>query len=128
MRGRHKHRRDLKAFVEEHGVKVLNMAGPRASKEPGVGEFVMRTLEEAFGNMARGTETGRGSHSWGYTRDPAIRPSKHGRLRAELWLFSRSWHFFLIKSPFEPPLQPGMRAGSRRFCAFWEIEKIARRP
>jgi hypothetical protein len=38
----------LKAFVEEHGVKILNVAGPRASKEPEVGEFVMRTLEEAF--------------------------------------------------------------------------------
>jgi hypothetical protein len=39
----------LKAFIEEHRVKILNVAGPRASKEPGVGEFVMRTLEEAFG-------------------------------------------------------------------------------
>ena len=39
----------LRAFVEEHGVKVLNAAGPRASKEPGVGEFVMRTLDKAFG-------------------------------------------------------------------------------
>jgi hypothetical protein len=38
----------LRAFVAEHGVKVLNVAGPRASKEPGVGEFVVRTLEEAF--------------------------------------------------------------------------------
>jgi hypothetical protein len=46
----------LRVFVEKHGVKVLNVAGPRASKEPGVGEFVMRTLEEAFGNMARVTE------------------------------------------------------------------------
>jgi Circularly permutated YpsA SLOG family len=39
----------LKALVVEHRVKVLNVAGPRASKEPGVGEFVMRTLGEAFG-------------------------------------------------------------------------------
>jgi hypothetical protein len=39
----------LRGFVEKHGVKVLNAAGPRASKEPGVGEFVMRTLEQAFG-------------------------------------------------------------------------------
>jgi Circularly permutated YpsA SLOG family len=38
----------LKAFVQDHGVKVLNVAGPRASKEPGVGEFVMRTLDEVF--------------------------------------------------------------------------------
>jgi hypothetical protein len=39
----------LKAFTEEHRVKILNVAGPRASNEPGVAEFVMRTLEEAFG-------------------------------------------------------------------------------
>ena len=39
----------LKAFTEEHRVKILNVAGPRASNEPGVGEFVMRTLEAAFG-------------------------------------------------------------------------------
>ena len=29
----------LKAFVEEHRVKVLNVAGPRASNEPGVGSL-----------------------------------------------------------------------------------------
>jgi Circularly permutated YpsA SLOG family len=39
----------LKALVVEHRVKVLNVAGPRASKEPGVGEFVMSALEQAFG-------------------------------------------------------------------------------
>ena len=39
----------LRAFVEEHRVKVLNVAGPRASKEPGVGEFVIKILGEAFG-------------------------------------------------------------------------------
>ena len=39
----------LKAFVEEHRVKMLNVAGPRASKEPEVGEFVRRTLQAAFG-------------------------------------------------------------------------------
>jgi Circularly permutated YpsA SLOG family len=38
----------LRAFVEEHRVKVLNVAGPRASKEPKVWEFVIRTLDEAF--------------------------------------------------------------------------------
>jgi Circularly permutated YpsA SLOG family len=44
----------LVAFVQDHGVKVLNVAGPRASKEPGVGEFVVRTLEEAFGRYDQG--------------------------------------------------------------------------
>jgi hypothetical protein len=39
----------LKAFTEEHRVKILNVAGPRASNESGVGEFVVRTLEQAFG-------------------------------------------------------------------------------
>jgi Circularly permutated YpsA SLOG family len=38
----------LKVFVREHGVKVLNVAGPRASEEPGVGEFVRKTLEKAL--------------------------------------------------------------------------------
>jgi hypothetical protein len=52
LRGRYNIAESLKAFVEEHGVKVLNVAGPRASKEPGVGEFVMRTLEEAYGKHA----------------------------------------------------------------------------
>ena len=43
----------LRIFVEKHGVKVLNVAGPRASKEPGVGDFVMRTLQLAFGKIAQ---------------------------------------------------------------------------
>jgi hypothetical protein len=38
----------LKAFTEEHRVKILNVAGPRASSEPGVGEFVLSTLSNAF--------------------------------------------------------------------------------
>jgi hypothetical protein len=40
--------RSLAAFVEAHDVKVLNVAGPRASEEPDVGEFVMRMLEQTF--------------------------------------------------------------------------------
>jgi hypothetical protein len=43
----------LRDFVEKRGVKVLNVAGPRATKEPGVGEFVMRTLQLAFGKIAQ---------------------------------------------------------------------------
>jgi hypothetical protein len=39
--------------VEEYRVKVLNVAGPRASNEPGVGEFVRRTLEVVFGQIDR---------------------------------------------------------------------------
>ena len=43
----------LRVFFEKHGVKVLNVAGPRASKEPGVGDLVMRTLQLAFGKIAQ---------------------------------------------------------------------------
>jgi hypothetical protein len=38
----------LKAFIEEHRVKILNVAGPRASKEARVGEFVISALDKAF--------------------------------------------------------------------------------
>ena len=38
----------LRRFVGEHAIRVLNVAGPRASGEPGVGQFVLATLEQAF--------------------------------------------------------------------------------
>jgi putative molybdenum carrier protein len=39
----------LRVFVQENSVKVLNVAGPRASKEPKVGQFVMALLDEVLG-------------------------------------------------------------------------------
>jgi hypothetical protein len=39
----------LKAFAEEHRVKILNVAGPRASKESEVVQFVMALLDEVLG-------------------------------------------------------------------------------
>ena len=39
----------LRRFVETHGIRVLNVAGPRASTEPEIGPFVQATLERAFG-------------------------------------------------------------------------------
>ena len=39
----------LRRFVEAHGIGVLNVAGPRASGEPGIGEFVRATLDRALG-------------------------------------------------------------------------------
>ena len=39
---------DLQRFVEEHGIKVLNVAGSRESKEPGLHDWVMEVLEYAF--------------------------------------------------------------------------------
>jgi len=39
----------LAEFVIEHRVEFLNVAGPRASGEPGIGEFVIRVLTGAFG-------------------------------------------------------------------------------
>ena len=39
----------LRRFVDEHAIAVLNVAGPRASGEPGVGAFVRATLDRALG-------------------------------------------------------------------------------
>jgi hypothetical protein len=38
----------LRRFIAEHGVRVLNVAGPRASKEPGVGAFVKEVLDRTW--------------------------------------------------------------------------------
>ena len=38
----------LAAFIREHNIKTLNVAGSRGSKEPGVAAFVKRTLDDAF--------------------------------------------------------------------------------
>lgn len=46
------HREDapalLRDFIQRHGIRVLNVAGPRASKEPSVGQFVREVLDKAF--------------------------------------------------------------------------------
>jgi hypothetical protein len=39
----------LRRFVDDHAIRVLNVAGPRASGEPGVGQFVRTTLDAALG-------------------------------------------------------------------------------
>ena len=39
---------ELRSFLSEHRVAVLNVAGPRASVEPGIGDFVRATLDQAF--------------------------------------------------------------------------------
>ena len=39
----------LRAFFGCDDVKVLNVAGPRASTEPKVGQFVMALLDEVLG-------------------------------------------------------------------------------
>jgi hypothetical protein len=43
---------ELRAFVERHETKVLNVAGPRGSGEPTIGEFVKEVLGEAFSEGA----------------------------------------------------------------------------
>src|SRR5258708_39104802 len=49
----------LRTFLKANSVEVLNVAGPRAIKEPGGGEFVMRTLDKAFTDIGGG---GRGEN------------------------------------------------------------------
>jgi Circularly permutated YpsA SLOG family len=39
--------RKLVEFLEEHAIKVLNVAGPRQSQEPGAAAFTRETLEQA---------------------------------------------------------------------------------
>ena len=36
--------KELLAFIQSKGIKVLNVAGSRASKEPGIGNFVKEVL------------------------------------------------------------------------------------
>ena len=38
----------LQEFVKKHGIKRLNVAGSRESKEPGIHRQVMKVLEDAF--------------------------------------------------------------------------------
>ena len=38
----------LTHFLRDHRIQVLNVAGPRASQEPQVGEFVVRVLKRVF--------------------------------------------------------------------------------
>jgi hypothetical protein len=40
----------LRQFLAEYGVQRLNVAGPRASQEPRIGEFVQAVLAAALGN------------------------------------------------------------------------------
>jgi len=41
----------LRAFLVDNVVETLNVAGPRASKEPNVAEFVIETFERVFGGV-----------------------------------------------------------------------------
>jgi Circularly permutated YpsA SLOG family len=38
----------LRDFVSDNEIQTLNVAGPRASKEPEIGDFVKQVLDEAF--------------------------------------------------------------------------------
>ena len=39
----------LRRFIDQNEISTLNVAGPRESGEPGVGQFVIGLLEAAFG-------------------------------------------------------------------------------
>jgi len=42
------HAQELRSFIEKFGTLVLNVAGPRASDEPGVYRFVSQILDQAL--------------------------------------------------------------------------------
>ena len=44
------HAQELRSFIEEFGISVLNVAGPRESDETGVYRFVSRVLDQALGD------------------------------------------------------------------------------
>jgi hypothetical protein len=66
--------RRLAAFVREHGVRVLNVAGTRASRAPTIGTYVMRTLDEAWAEL-NPNPSARDSRSWTIPTSPE---SSHG--------------------------------------------------
>jgi Circularly permutated YpsA SLOG family len=39
---------ELKKWLQQNSIRVLNVAGPRASKEPEVAQFVISTLDQAL--------------------------------------------------------------------------------
>jgi hypothetical protein len=41
----------LRSFLTDNAIGILNVAGPRGSKEPDVARFVMRTLDGTFENQ-----------------------------------------------------------------------------
>ena len=43
----------LSSFLKEHGIVVLNVAGPRASEEPEVSQFVEAVLSHALKSLVR---------------------------------------------------------------------------
>jgi len=45
--------RQLEAFIKEHALVVLNVAGPRASEEPEIGQFVKAVLSRALVSLVR---------------------------------------------------------------------------
>jgi hypothetical protein len=44
----------LRAFVQSHRIRVLNVAGPRASTDPGIYDFTRRVISCAFSAAAQG--------------------------------------------------------------------------
>jgi len=47
------HAQELRSFIDQFGISVLNVAGPRESDEPGVYQFVSRILEQGLDGAFR---------------------------------------------------------------------------
>jgi hypothetical protein len=43
----------LRRFLQVHRIRMLNIAGPRRSEEPGIGRFVRQVLDTAFEQVSR---------------------------------------------------------------------------
>ncbi|RMH04859.1 MAG: hypothetical protein D6702_02120 [Planctomycetota bacterium] len=85
----------LRSFLDRHRIEVLNVAGPRASAEPEVGEFVRRILITALG-LPEETQ-------WSVWLLPAAGAAE--RLRAEIRRLADL-------EPFTVPFEPHLTLGS----------------
>src|SRR5262249_46091632 len=47
------HARELRSFIKKFKISILNGAGPRASDEPGVYQFVLSVLDRALSDTDR---------------------------------------------------------------------------
>jgi len=72
----------LRRFVSQHRISVLNVAGPRASQEPRVGEFARGVLEKTLGNQphrSRKKTSAAGQTARRTHKRPEVRPSSGGQ-------------------------------------------------
>jgi len=62
--------RQVRTWLDEHDPTVLNVAGGRESKSPGLGEYVRQVMLTVLGGSPSGAQQSRGP-DWGYAQSLA---------------------------------------------------------